>query len=433
MIESKYNYYTSDGDKIICLNGISQMTFAVKKETFEFIKEILADEKKQADDPAITEQLSKMHFLVDNQEQDTELLLNKMKADYDSPFYYLIINPTQDCIFKCWYCYETHKKSKMSEETLANIKKFVSKTIEREDIDRFLLGWFGGEPLMYFDEIVYPLSLYIKQKTELKNKTFTCNMTTNGFLLTKEIIAKCYEVSLKTLQVTLDGDEESHNRTRNKNGEPSFRKIMDNCIDYCSYSSENRLVLRINYTDKIIKTQFSEILEKIPIEVRQQINVQFKRVWQTYEKKTQKTPEGLLDNQENLQKMNFKQDYTGDFEFMDGCKCYADRNNYANINFDGRVYKCTAVNYDKNNALGYLSDNGDIVWENNNMGKLRLKLPIEDTKCLRCNLLPICGGPCFLRKQNTISEGVDICCNNSLDTDVDTFIKNYYNYIQKKK
>ena len=31
MIESKYNYYTQDGDKMICLNGISKMVFSVPR------------------------------------------------------------------------------------------------------------------------------------------------------------------------------------------------------------------------------------------------------------------------------------------------------------------------------------------------------------------------------------------------------------------
>ena len=58
MIESKYNYYTQDGDKMICLNGISKMVFSVPIDTFNFIKEILADEDKQAQEPAITNRKS---------------------------------------------------------------------------------------------------------------------------------------------------------------------------------------------------------------------------------------------------------------------------------------------------------------------------------------------------------------------------------------
>lgn len=287
MIESKYNYYTQDGDNVICLNGISKMVFSVRNDTFKFIKDILSDEKKQICEPEITAELAKMHFLVDDNSEETNYLLKQKREDSNAPVYHLVLNPTQDCIFKCWYCYETHGESKMSPQIIANTKKFVQKVLERQDIDSIILGWFGGEPLMYFNDIVYPLSLFIKKEAEKKNKEYSCNMTTNGFLLTEDVIEKCKEINLNSLQITLDGDEHSHNKTRNRNGEPSFNKIMNNCINYCSYSSSsNQLMLRINYTDKVIQTDFAKVLEVIPEAIRSQIDVQFKRVWQTYDKKT---------------------------------------------------------------------------------------------------------------------------------------------------
>ena len=433
MIESKYNYYTQDGDKMICLNGISKMVFSVPIDTFNFIKEILADEDKQAQEPAITERLVEMHFLVNDNKQEIDTLLENKRKDANSSIYQLILNPTQDCIFRCWYCYETHRESKMSDTTIDNIKKLVIKVLDREDIDRIMIGWFGGEPLMYFDDIVYPLSIFIKKEAEKRNKSFSCNMTTNGFLLTTEVVRKCSLINLNLLQITLDGDENNHNKTRNKNGEPSFEKIVDNCIDLCSYLPDNRLALRINYTDKIIQTDFAKVLEVIPENIRPQIDVMFKRVWQTYDKKVQKTPLGLLSNVEKLKKMNFGYNYETDFSFIGGCLCYADRNNYVNLNFDGKAYRCTAEDYNSCNALGYLNDDGDIIWENETVKSFCSKPYIEDTKCMECNLLPICGGPCFKRKYQYITNKTDFCMVDKLDTDLDHFVREYYGYVQKKK
>lgn len=433
MVESKYNYYTQDGDNMICLNGISKMVFSVPMETFNFIKEILADENKQAQETAITERLVEMHFLVKDDKKDIEELLDNKRKDANSSTYQLVINPTQDCIFRCWYCYETHRESKMSDATIANIKKLVIKTLDRNDIDRIMLGWFGGEPLMYFDEIVHPLSVFIKNEAEKRSKSFSCNMTTNGFLLTKEVVRKCNQINLNLLQITLDGDENSHNKTRNRNGEPSFRKIVDNCIEYCSYSPDNRLALRINYTDKIIQTDFAKVLAVIPENVRSQMKVMFQRVWQTYERKVEKTPPGLLNNAENLKNMNFGYNYEKDFSFVEGCLCYADRNNYVNLNFDGKAYKCTAGDYNSSNALGYLNDDGDIIWEDETMKEFCSKPYIEDTKCMECHLLPICGGPCFRRKYQFVTNKTDFCVIDKLDTDLNHFVKEYYRHIQEKK
>ena len=334
MVESKYNYYiTDDDDKcVICLNGISRKIFSVEIKTFTFLKQLFTDEELQKEEPEIVKWLVNMCFLVNDNKSETDYLLKLNRENATSGLYHLVINPTQDCIFRCWYCYETHLQSRMDGNVIENIKKLIVKTLDREDISQFMLGWFGGEPLMYFDEIVYPLSRFAKHEAESRGKKFFCTMTTNGFLLSENLIKQCKEFDLNSLQITLDGDEKNHNKTRNRNGEPSFQKILDNCINYCSYSVDNRLVLRINYTDRIIKTDFSEVLENIPADLRPQIEVQFKRVWQTYDIKKEKTPEGLLQNMEKLRNKNFKLAYHLDMNFVRGCLCYADRKNYANIN-----------------------------------------------------------------------------------------------------
>ena len=432
MVESKYNYYIQNGNDTICLNGISKAVFSVNKSSFDFIKVLLSDVDLQQQEEAITKELVRMRFLVEDNEQETNYLLENKRKDANSSLFHLILNPTQDCIFRCWYCYETHKKGEMSKTTLESLKKLIIKVLDREDIDKLMLGWFGGEPLMYFDEIVYPLSVFAKEEAEKRNKGFFCNMTSNGFLLTEEVAKKCTLIGLNTIQVTLDGDEKRHNKTRNMKGQPSFRKIIDNCVGYCLDTSNNRVLLRINYTDDTIRLDFAEILDIIPVGVRAQIEIQFKRVWQTYEKKTDKTPDGLLDNVENLKKKGFHLSCGMDFGFVEGCLCYADRNNYVNLNFDGKVYKCTAVDYNEKNALGYLSENGDIVWEDSIQHDLSLKPYVEDTKCMECNLLPICGGPCFRRKYESVAQNKDFCIKELLDTDVDMFVKQYYNDTLRK-
>lgn len=434
MIESKYNYYViNDDERIICLNGISKKVFAVEKKSFTFLKQLFADEELQKKESEMVKWLADMHFLVDNNKSETDHLVKLNRENATSGLYHLVINPTQDCIFRCWYCYETHRQSKMDDNVVGNIKKLVVKTLKREDISQFMLGWFGGEPLMYFDEIVYPLSSFIKSEAEARGKKFFCTMTTNGFLLSENLIKKCKEFNLTSLQVTLDGDEENHNKTRNKAGEPSFQKILDNCINYCSYSADNRLILRINYTDKIIKTDFSKVLQDIPCGIRPQIEIQFKRVWQTYETKKEKTPEGLLLNMERLRKENFKLAYHLDMDFVQGCLCYADRMNYANINFDGKVYRCTAMDYNDTNSLGYLDSEGNIIWDSEKMQGMEDKAYFEDLKCMDCNLLPVCGGPCFIRKYQFITQKRDFCVKDKLDSDINIFVKQYYRTVQKNR
>lgn len=143
MVESKYNYYIQNGNDTICLNGISKAVFSVNKSSFDFIKVLLSDVELQQQEEAITKELVRMRFLVEDNEQETNYLLENKRKDANSSLFHLILNPTQDCIFRCWYCYETHKKGEMSKTTLESLKKLIIKVLDREDIDKLMLGWFG--------------------------------------------------------------------------------------------------------------------------------------------------------------------------------------------------------------------------------------------------------------------------------------------------
>ena len=46
--------------------------------------------------------------------------------------YHLTINTTLNCNFSCWYCFESHHVSKMTEETKKAIIEFVRKIIQEK-------------------------------------------------------------------------------------------------------------------------------------------------------------------------------------------------------------------------------------------------------------------------------------------------------------
>lgn len=433
MIESRYNFYIPDGEKILFFNGVSGKVFSVSKENSLFLKKIICNEENQLKEPEICDYLIQMRFLVESYEAEFNYLKKLNRRKIKDSEYYLVVNPTQNCIFKCWYCYETHLKSNMKNNVRSNVNKLIYNTLERPDIESFALGWFGGEPLMYFDEVVYPLSLHAWKEAKMRGKAFNNSMTTNGYLLTKHVIEKCNDINLRRIQVTLDGDEERHNSTRNMKGKPSFKTIIQNCIDYCSFSHNNTVILRINFTDEIIQTDFSQVLDIIPKEIRPQMNVQFKRVWQTYDKKKQKTPDGLMKNKERVRSMCFNSSCYTDYAVFSGYSCYADRLNYANINFDGKVYRCTAMDYNSDNSLGYLSDEGEIVWDLDKLKYIDAKPYFDNSHCSKCKFLPICGGPCFQKRYQSLIHKTPFCSFDKADISTNDFIKEYYFAVQKDR
>lgn len=73
--------------------------------------------------------------------------------------------------------------------------------------------------------------------------------------------------------------------------------------------------------------------------------------------------------------------------------CYADKRNSAVINYNGDIYKCTARDFKRENRLGYITEEGQLIWENNSLEN-RMNSKFKNKPCLLCSILPICNGGC---------------------------------------
>ena len=88
-------------------------------------------------------------FIVDKFVNEIELVREwNKKLIEDDNFYHITINPTMNCNFKCWYCYETHiKDSKLSDKTIQAICNHINIVFNTyPNLKDFKLSWFGGEP-----------------------------------------------------------------------------------------------------------------------------------------------------------------------------------------------------------------------------------------------------------------------------------------------
>lgn len=438
MKESNYNYYTVEGDKHLCLNGITGAIFALDKASFHFMKQLMTDEHLQQENPELTSRLTKTHFLVKDMKDEKECLLEKYRQSNKDNSWHLIINPTQDCNFRCWYCYEKHPKGRMEDRIINNIKKLIDNILKNNSLKHFSLSWFGGEPLMYFNEVVYPISSYLLKRTNECGITFSNSITTNGFLLNPSMIQKCVEINLNHYQITLDGNRETHNKIRNQKGKPSFDQILHNTILLTEASQDISIRLRVNYNTQSIQTDFGTILEAIPEKLRSQYSIQFQRIWQTYEKEgnDDSVKKILEKHYYNLKRMGYKIVLSGGYSIFKGLLCYADRTNYANINYDGKLYRCTAQDYNHKTELGYIDNEGNLIWNEKRTKNINDKAFFDNEMCLACDLLPLCGGPCFY-KWWTIFNGKNLekcpLKDKKFDVDLSTFMKEYYEEFQKRK
>ena len=137
---------------------------------------------------------------------------------------------TQNCNFRCVYCHytcndggqRTHSEKRMSEEVA---KKAILYLRDHSiDTPSVYVGFYGGEPLLEFPLLKEVVSFCEEQ---LKGKEIHYTITSNGTLLTDEIIEFFSEHKFSLL-ISLDGPREIHNRSRVfTGGKGSFDTVIE--------------------------------------------------------------------------------------------------------------------------------------------------------------------------------------------------------------
>jgi uncharacterized protein len=214
---SAYNFFIEEGNKIICFNAISRFIFALNKTEFDFLQKSVKNLSLfQQQYPSYFSLLKNKHFIVEKNLNEYNYIRYLNRRDvFSNNHYRLIINPTLECNFKCWYCYETHPRGHISDELEQKIIKHVEHIACKKYVNRLDLSWFGGEPLLYFDKIVYPISKKSKYIFEKNGLGFSNHATTNAYLIDKKMLNKFSEIDLNSFQITIDGIKKEHDKIRN--------------------------------------------------------------------------------------------------------------------------------------------------------------------------------------------------------------------------
>jgi uncharacterized protein len=383
------------------------------------------------EDYSFFQSLLRLRFIIpmDLDEMDIINFRNKRDIFLDNS-YNIVIMPTLDCNFKCWYCYETHNKEKMSTSTQKNILKFIEKQIDECKPPKINLRWFGGEPLLCFEKIIYPLSKEIKNICEEKEILFQNSITTNGYLFYNKDIDKYTDIKLNQFQITLDGDEKRHNKIRNVNGTPTFSRIVNNIKMLIDNIEGCKVVLRINYKNETLE-DVKKILYNFSEKYKKSIVVDFQRIWQT--SKERKPNNKALKQSVELCENNGFITYYEHFYLYKGFVCYLDKWNSFVFNYNGDVYKCTGRDFNNSNKVGVLLNDGTIKWDMAKLIKRYSRATFDNKMCRKCKLLPICLGPCSQKVfDNKPKTSHNICHKELLETSINNYIIRHYKKVISK-
>ena len=379
---SQYNFRIPLSDKSdILYNALSDRFIAIK----HYVE--LQDETNLPDSLATLLKENGM-LTADEIDERSEAIDRWMKESTSSHAMTIIINPTLRCNFNCWYCYENHTNAPvMSVDILEKVKNYVASSLSETELMN--ISFFGGEPLLEFPRIVKPLISYCEQIASENNKQIRFSFTTNGFLLTEKMIAFLSSHNVKSMQITLDGGRVSHNKTRISKTKDSFDTITTNIKSLLDHKIS--VTLRINVTQENIN-DCSDILDwinNLTVDQKRHLSVNVQQVWQTAKTANISSQiDNLLDSicqsgvyaypavMDNLRRM-----------------CYADKANTILINSNGDIFKCTAIDFRKEERISNISSAKAKEDLSENFNRL-VEKRFSNKTCLNCRIFPLCLGGC---------------------------------------
>lgn len=398
---SRYNIEIENENCILLYNTLSNKILPISFKDYASIETLLEYLPEfQGIYPNLYNAFKKSGFII-NQEFDelAFIKLENKKRIYCHNNYRITINPTLDCNLKCWYCSVNytgakHNKEKMSDEVINNINNHIQFLATTQNAKSITLDWFGGEPLMYFDEVISKISNFTKNIALKNNVTFSQIITTNATLLNIDRIKQMRDFNFAFFQITLDGNEQRHNKIKyysDKRG--TYKDIVNNINLICEIIPNVQVALRINYDMQTLKN-IQDILNDISENSKRCITIDFQRVWQV--KCTDEIRQLLQKAKQDIKKSGFRSGFWA-YRPLTFQRCYADSFHYYVINYNGKIFKCTARDYGDDKVIGILQPTGVIDWNDGLLGKIYESMPFENERCENCNMLPICMGPCVLK------------------------------------
>jgi len=401
MKSSRYNRFTAaDDGVIIAFNAMTGALATLSEEQLSTVDKILESpdsyEYSGEEDRSLKEDLMRGGFLLDDSLDELNLLkIRSQMQRFQTTTSSVTIALTSKCNFRCPYCFEDVANGETAHgEVLEAIANYVVGKI-KGGLQSLNVTWFGGEPLLYINSLEKLASLFVEQCEEAHCK-YSALIITNGYLLTRAMAERLKAANVGSVQITIDGPEELHDKRRFlAGGKGTFRRIIDNIKDCYDILP---IAIRVN-VDNGNAPRMQDFLDELEQqELKGCVSIYFAPV-EEYSDITKDSCGSCMNKstfsklqielERKMMEMGFSMPRNPQPRFT---FCTADRSNSVVIGPDGSLYACYTHIGNEREAIGDVWD-GSL---NHNSVKWLSWSPFDKKLCAECDVLPICMGGCLV-------------------------------------
>jgi uncharacterized protein len=247
----------------------------------------------------------------------------------------------------------------------------------------------GGEPLLA-KKVVFDISRHISDLVaQSRGLRYIGAMTTNGFLLDPNTVRELHEVGVRRYQITLDGYDEQHDKTRVlARGGGSFARIWANLGEIRKTDLDLEIMIRVHLHPANVHNvvELSEHLGSL-VEGDSRFSVLVKAIEHLG---------GANDDKFNVMIGSHKEEMLNRIKEVFARRvpladveapiCYAAKANSLIVRANGDIAKCTVALRDERNRVGHITEDGRLIIQQEKIAQWTRGLMTRERSSLECPL-----------------------------------------------
>lgn len=388
MKSSNYNIIIDLGeDSSIIYNTYSRKYIVYNKSEKPVVKELMENLSKKSyttkEVNCLVKLLQKGIMIKDTINELEKLKFQYLRERFDSKTLRIKIQTNLDCNIRCDKCNFTGNLH-ISNETLNNILKFISRNISNHD--KIQLIWCGGEPLLKTKQILN-FSKNLVDLCQDNNITFESRIITNGYLLDEDAINNFKDIKLKNIHINLPiGSCDENEALSLKYMRSLYKTIFFNIKKL--FDSSIGIKLTLNITNFNYETLLS-CIRLIPLQYRKNIDIKInliessKDIPSAYELYKHLIDQGFY--------FNMKKAYLN--------HCPASNSNFITINPEGKAVPCP-ISSSLGYYYGHINHQGEFIISEEGLYYRHKNMELNHSEiCANCAYIPLHSGNCAMSKE----------------------------------
>jgi uncharacterized protein len=390
---SRYNFVVpNDNGSALLYNA---RTGAVARLSAKRVAE--CDGARELDDDLFSFLLEHEFLVADDLDEIALIAARHEAARADRTALSITVELTEACNFRCSYCYQAHAKEHLDSDVEERAIRFLERKIA--ELNHLHINWFGGEPLIRL-RTLRQFSERLRTEAQRHGCQLTQFITTNGYLITRDLANELKAMGISNVQITLDGARGSHNRSRPL---ASGRGTYDRVLDACRYIVEQgiELMVRVNLNKTNVDTieeLLQDLIDKGVTPDKAVIHI------------VRAIDHGNLDSAASsicFKNAEFAHRWGKILEIVArygfgtptiapiSYNCPFDLEQAVMIGRDGSLRHCSSTSHE----IAQIGPNGEEISLNETYSRVKTRRPTDDPMCRDCRYLPLCMGGCsYLRE-----------------------------------